>query len=99
MFRLRIRVPTRMRTVTLIRKIGSSGYKLARRRALRTRGSTTYFIKQYIYTSSQYAIDATGGHAWASALQLRSLVAAGSKLHIHQHFTHLMRCRADGRVE
>jgi hypothetical protein len=31
--------------------------------------------------------------------QLRSLVAAELKLHIHQHFTHLMRCRADGRVE
>ena len=62
MFRLRIWVPTQMRTVALIWKIGSSGYKLARRRALRTRRSTTYFIKQYICTSSQYAIDAARRH-------------------------------------
>jgi hypothetical protein len=62
MFRLRIHIPTRMRTVALMQKIGSSGYKLARRRALRTRGSTTYFIKPYICTSSQYAIDAAWRH-------------------------------------
>ena len=64
MFRLRIRVPTSMRTVALIRKIGSSGYKLARQRALRTRRSTTYFIKQYICTSLQYAIDAAAAASW-----------------------------------
>jgi hypothetical protein len=34
-----------------------------------------------------------------SNLQLRSLVAAESKLRVHQHFTCLMRCRADGRVK
>ena len=32
-------------------------------------------------------------------LQLRSLVAADAKIHIHQHPTCLMRCRADGRVK
>jgi hypothetical protein len=32
-------------------------------------------------------------------MQLRSLAAAKSKMHVRHHFTYLMRCRADGRVK
>jgi hypothetical protein len=62
-------------------------------------GGRTLFKKLEALGATVYPFEKTMEKTCLRVAQLRSLVAAESKLRVHQHFTCLMRCRADGRVK